>query len=166
MVRPAFAFDEVDGSTGMRGLQQLLQGGLVIAKGRAGGEFAGQVGGGAEDVALGKTADGGEIMAGVEVDGGNDGFHGIGQECSLAAAAGALFTAAEAQMLAKSNLLSNLCHVTAADELGTHASQLTLLPAGVPFEEGFCHDQTKNGVSQELQAFVVGAFAFFGFAGG
>ena len=91
MIGATFAFDQVDGSAGMRGLQQLLQGRLVIAERCTGSEFAGQIGCGAKDVTLGKAADGSEIVAGVEVEGGDDRFHGVGQKRGLATAAGALF---------------------------------------------------------------------------
>jgi hypothetical protein len=54
--------------------------------------------------------------------------------------------------------------VTAADELGAHAGQLSLLPAGIALEKGFSHYKAEDGVAEKLEALIVGPLAFICFA--
>ena len=103
MVGAALIGEDVVGLAGAGGLEMLLQGGFVVADGSAEG-LAGLDGeveireGGLDDVLFDEGAGG--VEAAIEVEGCDDGFEGVGEECGLAAAAALFFAATEAEALA------------------------------------------------------------------
>jgi hypothetical protein len=100
MVGPALGGEDILGLTRSGGLKVLLQGGLVVADGSAegiaGAESSLEVGeGGHDDMALDEGA--GDLESTVEVEGGYDGFEGVGEQGGFLAASALLFSPAETE---------------------------------------------------------------------
>ena len=159
MVGAALVGEDVVGLSGAGGLEVLLQGGFVVADGSAEG-VAGLHGevkigqGGLDDVLFDEGAGG--VEAAVEIEGGDDGFKGVGEKCGLPAAAALFFAAAEAEERAEVDASGDLAEMTAADERGAETSQFALAGGGEAAEERFGDDEAENGVADELELFVVG----------
>ncbi len=159
MVGAALVGEDVVGLAGARGLEMLLQGGFVVADGSAEGvaSLHGEVKigeGGLDDVSFDEGASG--VEAAVEIEGGDDGFKGVGEKRGLSAAAALFFAAAEAEERAEVDAGGDLAEVAAADERGAEASQFALAGSREAAEEGFGNDEAKDGVADELELFVVG----------
>ena len=132
MVGTALRGEDVLGLAGSGGLEVLLEGGLVVADGSAEGlggcQGAVKIGQrGLDDVVFDEGAGG--VESAVEVESGDDGFEGVGEESGLLAASALLFSAAEAKVRPKVDALGDVAEMTAADEGGAEAGQLAL--AGV-----------------------------------
>ena len=100
MVGAALGGEDVLGLAGSGGLEMLLQGGFVVADGSAEGVSGLQgemeIGeGGLDDVFFDESASG--VEAAVEIEGGDDGFEGVGEKSGFPAAAALFFAAAEAK---------------------------------------------------------------------
>jgi hypothetical protein len=126
------------------GLEVFLEGGLVIANGSGegvtGAEGAVQIGKrGLDDVVFDEGSGG--VESAVEVEGGDDGFDGVGEESWLVAASALLFAAAEAKECPKADALADVSEVPAADEGGAEAGQLSLAGAGEAAIKAFGYDQ-------------------------
>ena len=129
VVGAALVGEDVVGLAGAGGLEVLLQGGFVVADGSAEGVAAlhGEVKigeGGLDDVLFDEGAGGGE--AAVEVEGGDDGFEGVGEKRGLSAASALLFAAAEEEVRAEVDAGGDLAEMTAADEGGAEAGEFAL----------------------------------------
>jgi hypothetical protein len=110
--------------------------------------------GGLDDVLFDEGAGG--VEAAIEVEGCDDGFEGVGEECGLAAAAALFFAATEAEERAEVDASGDLAEVAAADEGGAEAGQFAFARGGEAMEERFGDDEAENGVTDELKLFVVG----------
>ena len=125
---------------GSGGLEALLEGGFVVADGSAEG-VAGLQGevevghGGGDDVLLDEGAGGGE--AAVEIDGGDEGFEGVGEDCGLFAATALLFSATEEEVGAEVDAGGYFSEMAAADERGAETGELALAGVGEAAEESF-----------------------------
>ena len=159
MVGAALVGEDVVGLAGAGGLEVLLEGGFVVADGSAEGVAAlhGEVEigqGGLDDVLFDEGAGG--VEAAIEVEGGDDGFEGVGEQGGLAAAAALFFAATEAEERAEVDAGGDLAEVAAADEGGAETGQFALAGGGEATEEGFGDDEAEDGVADELELFVVG----------
>ena len=144
----------------------LLQGGFVVADGAAEGVavLQGEVKigeRGFDDVLFDEGAGGGE--AAVEIEGGDDGFEGVGEEGGLSAAAAVFFAAAEAEERAEVDAGGDFAEVAAADEGGAKPGEFALAGAGEAPEEGFGDSEAEDGVADELELFVIGGGVGEGF---
>ena len=83
--------------------------------------------GGFDDVLFDEGAGGGE--ASVEIERGDDGFEGVGEERRLFAAAALLFATAEAEERAEIDAVSDFAEMTAADEGGAEAGEFAFAGA-------------------------------------
>ena len=68
----------------------------------------------------------GFAQAAIEIEGGDHGFKGVGEQGGFAAAAALFFAPAEAQVRAEVDARGYLAKVAAADEGGAKAGQLAL----------------------------------------
>ena len=98
----------------------------------------------------------GGVEAAVEIEGGDDGFEGVGEKSGLSAAAALLFAAAEAKERAEVDAGGDLAEMAAADERGAEAGEFALAGAGETAEERFGDDEAEDGVADELKLLVVG----------
>ena len=110
--------------------------------------------GGLDDVLFDEGAGG--VESAVEVEGGDDGFEGVGEQGGLLAAAALLFSAAEAEVSAEVDAGGDFAEMTAADEGGAEAGELAFARGGEAVEEGFGDGQAEDGVAEELELLVVG----------
>jgi hypothetical protein len=138
----------------------LLEGGFVVADGSAEGVAAVECGveigeGGLDDLSIDEAARGGESA--VEVEGGDDGFEGVGEDSGLAAASAVLFATAEEDVIAEADAKGDVAEVTAADDGGAEAGELALSGVGEALEQGFGGEEAEDGVADEFKLFVVGA---------
>jgi hypothetical protein len=159
VVGTALVGEDVLGLAGADGLKVLLEGRLVVAdgsregvSGAKGGAEVGQ--GGLDDLFFDEGAGGGETS--VEIEGGDDGLEGIGEEGGLAAAAAGVLSAAEAQEGAEADAGGDRGEVTAADERGAETGELTFAGVGEAEEESFGDEEPEDGVADELELLVVG----------
>ena len=106
MVGAGLAGEDVLGLASADGLEVLLEGGFVVAD-RSAERVAGFEGGveigqsGFDDLFFDEAAGGGEST--VEVEGGDDGFEGVGQDGGLAAATALFLAAAEEDVVAEAD---------------------------------------------------------------
>ena len=138
VVGTALVGEDVVRLAGAGGLEMLLQRGFVIADGSAEGVAAlhGEVKirqGGLDDVLFDEGAGG--VETAIEVEGCDDGFEGVGEECGLAAAAALFFAATEAEERAEVDASGDLAEVAAADEGGAEAGQFAFARGGEAMEE-------------------------------
>jgi hypothetical protein len=146
-------------STG--GLEAFLQGGFVVADGSAEG-VAGLQGevkvghGGVDNVLFDECAGGGEAT--VEIEGGDDGFEGVGEDCGFFAATALLFSAAEEEMSAEVDAGGDLSEMAAADERGAETGEFALAGVWEAAEECFGYRKTEDCVSDKLKLLVVGGW--------
>jgi hypothetical protein len=68
----------------------------------------------------------GGVEAAIEVEGGDDGFEGVGEQGGFVAAAALFFATAETEVGAQIDAGGDLAEMTAADEGGAKAGQLAL----------------------------------------
>jgi hypothetical protein len=152
--------EDVLGLAGSDGLEVFLEGGLVVADGSAEG-IVGVQGGleirerGLDDLFFYEAACGGE--AAVEVEGGDDGFEGVGEDGGFAAASAVLLTTAEADVVAEADAEGDVAEVTAADDGSAEAGEFTLTRVREALEEGFGGEEAEDGVADKLELLVVGA---------
>jgi hypothetical protein len=141
------------------GLEVFLESGLVIADGSGEG-VAGAEGsvelrdGGLDDVALDEGAC--SVESAVEVEGGDDGFEGIGEEGGLLAASALLFSAAETEQGSEVDAFGDTAEVTAADERGSQAGELAFARVREAAEEAIGYGESEDGVADKLKLLVVG----------
>jgi hypothetical protein len=160
MVRATLCGEDVLWLTCSRGLQVLLEGGLVIADGSGEGvtgrESTVEVGDrGFDDVALDKGAGG--VETAVEVKRGDDGFESVGEQRGLLPTAALLFAAAEAEHGSEADALGDMAEVTAADERGAEAGEFALACVWEPAVEAVGDSETEDGVTNKFQLLVVGS---------
>jgi hypothetical protein len=153
VIRAGLIGEDVLGLAGSDGLEVFLEGGFVVAYGSAEGVAAVEGGvkigqGGFNDLLLDKAAGGGEAT--VQVEGGDDGFEGVGEHGWFAAATALLFAAAEEDVVAEADAEGDAAEMTAADEGGTEAGELALAGARESFEEGFGGEEAKDSVADEF----------------
>src|SRR5438067_4790328 len=133
MVGTALVGEDVMGLAGAGRLQVLLQRGFVVADGSAEGVAAlhGEVKmgqSGFDDVLFDEGAGG--VEATIEVEGGDDGFEGVGEKGGLAAATALFFAATETEERAEIDAGGDLAEVAAADEGGAKTGQFALAGGG------------------------------------
>ncbi len=119
MVGTALVGEDVMGLAGTGGLEMLLQRGFMVADGAAEGVAVlhGEVKVGErrlDDVLFDEGAGGGETT--VEIEGGDDGFKGVGEEGGLFAAAALFFAAAEAEERTEVDAGSYFAEMATADQ--------------------------------------------------
>src|SRR5580704_13246790 len=129
MVGAALRGEDVVGLAGASGLEVLLQSGFVVADGSAEGvarlESEVKIGeGGLDDVLFDEGA--GDIEAAVEIEGGDDGFEGIGEESGLSATTALFFASAEEEERAEVDARGYLSEMTAANERGAETGEFAL----------------------------------------
>ncbi len=110
--------------------------------------------GGLDDVFFDEGAGG--VEAAVEVEGGDDGFEGVGEQGGLSAASALLFAAAEAQERAEVDAGGDFAEMAAADEGGAEAGEFALARGREAAEEGFGDGEAEDSVADELKLLVVG----------
>jgi hypothetical protein len=169
VVGPALGGEDILRLTCSGGLKVLLQGGLVVADGSAegiaGAESSLKIGeGGYDDMALDKGA--GDLESTVEVEGGYDGFEGVGEQGGFLAASALLFSPAETEHGSEIDVLGDGPEVAAADERGAEAGELALASVGEAAVEALGDSQTEDGIADELKLFVVGCGIEEGFRAG
>jgi hypothetical protein len=151
--------ENVLGLAGADSLKVLLEGGLVVADGSREGVASAESGvevrqGRFDDLFFDEGAGGGESS--VEIEGGDDGFEGVGEESGLATAAAGVLSATEAKEGAEADAGGDGGEVTAADERGAETGELTFAGVGEAAEECFGDEQPEDGVADELELLVVG----------
>jgi hypothetical protein len=151
--------EDVLGLTGAYGLEVLLESGFVVTDGSGEGIAVVESGlegwqGGLDDLLLDEAASGGEAT--VQVEGGDNGFYGVGKEGWLAAASTGLFAAAEADVVAEADPGGDVAEVAGGDDGGAEPGELAFAEPGEALEEGFCGEQTEDGIADELELLVVG----------
>ena len=160
VVGPALGGEDVLGLAGAEGLKVLLESGLVVADGSGEGVAVVESGleggqGRLDYLFFDEAARGGE--AAVEVEGGDDGFKGVGEQGGLATASTGLLSAAEADVVAEADAGGDVAEMTAADEGGAETGELALAGVGEAAEEGFGCEEAEDGVADELKLLVIGA---------
>jgi hypothetical protein len=161
MVGAALVGEDIVGLAGSCGLEVLLQGGFVVADSSAEGvpglEGEVKIGkGGLDDVLFDEGARHGQTT--VEVESGDDRFEGVGEESGLSAAAALLFTATEKKERAEVDARGDLAKMTTADERGAETGEFAFARGWKAAEERFGDCEAKDGVTDELELFVVGGW--------
>jgi hypothetical protein len=105
-------------------------------------------------VALDKGA--GHLESTVEVEGGDDGFEGVGEQGRLLAASALLFSPAKAEHGSQTDVLGDGPKVAAADERGAEAGELAFASVGEAAVEALSDRQAEDSIADELKLFVVG----------
>jgi hypothetical protein len=169
MVGAALSDEGVVGLTEAGGLEVLLEGGFVVADGSAegGAGFESEVEAGQrglDDVLVDEGAGG--VEAAIEIERGDDGFEGVGEERGFTAASALLFSAAEKKKRAELDAGGDLAEMAAADQGGAETGELAFAGVGETEEKGFGDGQTENGVAYELKLLVVGGWVLEGFGFG
>ena len=104
---------------------------------------------------------GGEI--GIEADGGQQGFHGVGQDGGAVEAAAFEFAHAQIQRVAHAHAAGDFGKHVLVDQIGAQAGEFAFAIAGEGVEQHFGHAVIEDGVADKLEAFVVlGAVAAVG----
>ena len=147
------------------GLEALLERGFEVAGEGTFLEGLLEIGqGGLDDLAADEGGGGGE--AAVEIDGGDHGFEGVGEDGGLAAAAVAILTAAEAKEAAELEAACDAGEVIAADDGGAEAGEVAFLGGGELAQEGLGGGEAEDGITEEFELLVVdeagGGRGFFG----
>src|SRR5262245_13898233 len=96
----------------------------------------------------------GGVPPAVEVHGGDDGFHGVGEDGRLVAAARRLLPLAEPERRAQPDLPGDLGEHLTVDDRGAQLRQLALGHVGVLPEHVVGDDEAEDGVAQELESLV------------
>jgi hypothetical protein len=91
--------------------------------------------GGLDDVLFDEGAGG--VEAAIKVEGGDDGFEGVGEKGGLAAAAALFFAATETKERAEVDAGGDLAQMAAADQGGAKTGQFALAGGCEAMEEGF-----------------------------
>jgi hypothetical protein len=169
MVGPALGGEDILRLTCSGGLKVLLQGGLVVADGSAegiaGAESSLEIGEGRlDDMALDKGT--GHLESTVEIEGGYDGFEGVGEQGGFLAASALLFSSAEAEHGSETDALGDGPKVAAADERGAEAGEFSLASVGEAAVEAFGNSQAEDSIADELELFVVRCGTKEGFRAG
>jgi len=169
VVGAALGGEDVVGLAGTAGLEMFLKSGFVVAdgprEGVAGLQGEVEIGEGRlDDMSLDEGAGG--VEAAIEIEGGDDGFEGIGEQGWLFAAATLLFSAAEEKEVSQADAGGYMAEVVAADERGAETGELSFSGGGEATEERFGDGETEDGVADELQLLVVGGGIERGFGVG
>ena len=131
-----------------------LEGGFVISEEgcarRLGGDFIELR---SEDFLEDEFA--GDFEAGVEVEGGENGFQSVHQEGGFVATTTFFLAAAEPEEASEIEFLGDLDEMTLADQVGANLGELALVKFGEALEESFAGDETEDGVAKEFELFVV-----------
>src|SRR6478672_641400 len=101
----------------------------------------------------------GRLEPGGEVDGADDRLHRVGEDRGLGAAAGALLTPPQHEVVAQPDGPGDVSQGTHVDHRGPQLGQLALGKVGVVGVERVGDDEPEHGVPEELQALVVGQAA-------
>ena len=147
MVGAAPIVDAVLGKRAKALLAQLLQQRLVVLA-VAGDHVVELLGEGALDEPLGGA------QSGVEIAGADERFQRVRQQGALAAAAGALLTAAEQQMPVDRNLPGDPRQALLAHHHRLDARQVSFRPAVEPAVDPLADHQSQHRVAQELEPLV------------
>ena len=102
--------------------------------------------------AKGEGAGDGEAMG--AVDGAEHGLEGAREIAVAIAATGGFLAPAKDQVVAEVEAASGRGKGAAADDLGSHAGELTLGGLGIGAEEGVRDDHAEDGIAEEFEAFV------------
>ena len=146
-MRGAFAGgDLILGQRGAAGEKPFLQGGLRVL-GRQGvqGQRVGPFG-------AHQAADGFE--AGIEVEGAEDGFEGVGADVFERGHAGAGGVGGERDGVGEADRFGDGGEDGARDQAGVAGAELALLLVGETFEQPLGHDEAEDAVADELEPFV------------
>src|SRR5262245_588742 len=131
---------------GLRG--QLLQARLVVVTAGAGGAFGGA------RLQQPQHELAGRVPPAVQVDGGDDRLHGVGEDRRLVAPAGRLLSLPEQQRPAQPHLAGHVGEHLTVDDRGAQLRQLPLGHVGVLAEHVVGDDEPEDGVSEELEPLV------------
>ena len=101
-------------------------------------------------------------VPGVEVDGGDERLHGVGEDRGLLPAAGGLLSLAHPQIGPKVEGAGHRGELLAADRRRPDLGELAFRIAGVGGEQELGDGQAQDGVAQELEALVVAHAGVFG----
>jgi hypothetical protein len=96
-----------------------------------------------------------DVDAGVEVEGGDEGFDGVGEESAFGAPAGKLFATTKEEMVTETKLDGDVVEVAGTDEVGFELGEATFGVGGVTADERFADEEAEDGVAKELELFVV-----------
>src|SRR6185437_6464778 len=140
--------DDVPGDARTLADGQLLEAALVV-------EVVG-LGGGPGQAVADQPEDqrAGGVPAGVEVDGADDGFEGVGQDGRLGPAAGRLLAPAEEEDGPDAEAFGDLGEDPGVDDGGPDLGELPLGEVGVEAVAVLGHHQPQHGVSEEFEPFV------------
>ena len=148
VVGSGFGDDGVGGAAEGDGLEGFLELALWIDLARLGGE--------GEEFFAAEAEDGGArgVHAGVEVDGADEGFEGVGERAGAFAAAAGGFAAAHDEVFAEVEAEGGGGECWAGDDAGAEFGE----GAFVEFREGgveeVCEDELEDGVAEEFEALV------------
>jgi hypothetical protein len=134
-------------------LKMLLQGGFVVADGSREGVacLQGDVqlrDRRLDDVLFNEVAGGGKSS--IEVECGDDGFDGVGEQCGFFSAAALLFTSSEAQEISNADAGGNTAKMTTTDERGAEASEFAFARVWKSAKERFGNNKPEDCVADEL----------------
>ena len=96
----------------------------------------------------------GGIHAAIQIDGGEHGLRGVGQNGGAMAASALFLSPAQLQAAAQIQRLRHLVEALLADEGGTAAGQVALRQIGVLCVQVFSGDEAQHGVAQKPQPLV------------
>ena len=113
-------------------------------------------------MAMDEVADGFEAgVECIEIDGGDDGLCGVGQQGGLVAAPVLLGAFAEEEKLGEAEGFAEACHALAADQSGAHTGEFAFGAVRELAVEGFGDDEAEDGVAEEFELLVVGSGGIF-----
>ena len=98
----------------------------------------------------------GHKEAAIQVEGGEDGLDGIGEQSGFAAASGFLLAAAEAEIAAQLQQMGAVEEVIGIDEVGAQFGELAFLVGREALEKLLAGDQLQHGIAEKLELLVVG----------
>lgn len=147
------AFGGKEGVLGMvlpAGLDEFLEFALGVDFGGIGHGFTEEVG----EVGPENGADG--FGSGVEPEGADEGFEGVGEVGRGVAAAGAFFAAPEAEVGAEAEGSGDAGEGGFVGQAGADFGEASFVPGGLRQEEVFGGDEAEGGVAEEFEPLVVG----------
>ena len=92
----------------------------------------------------------------IEVERGQQGFHGVREQRGFAPSSGFLLAAPQPEIAAQLQLLGAVYEVLRIDQMGAQLGELALLIGGEALVQLLARDQLKHGIAQKLHLLVVG----------
>jgi hypothetical protein len=95
------------------------------------------------------------VVPGIDVDGAEDGFHGVSQDGRALRTAATGFAFRQAQVLGQLQRHGDAVQHVLPHQVRAHAGEVALWRVGELAEQQVGHREVEHRVAQEFQAFVV-----------